>query len=142
MGTPPHRLSIAALAHSDVCAVLRVSGELDQASEKYFMDTVAGVVDAGNRHIILDVTALTFCDSRGLNCLLALHWLLRRRTGDLMLAGVGRRVAALLEHSGSTALFSSYTSVGQALRALPEPARPHWPPPAGRSTDEGVSPPA
>ncbi|MFD6435558.1 STAS domain-containing protein [Streptomyces venezuelae] len=138
----PHRLSIAGLAHSDVCAVLRLSGELDRASEKFFMDTLAVPVDAGRSHIILDVTALTFCDSRGLNCLLALHWLLRRRAGALMLAGVGRRLAALLEHSGSTALFSSHTSVGQALRSLPEPARPHWPPPAERSSDEGVSPPA
>ncbi|MEU6992921.1 STAS domain-containing protein [Streptomyces sp. NPDC046465] len=141
MGTPPHRLSITALARSDVCAVLRLTGELDQASEKFFMDTVAKVVDASHRHIILDVTALTFCDSRGLNCLLALHWLLRRRSGDLMLAGVGRRLATVLEHSGSTALFSAHTSVGQALRSLPEPARPHWPPAVERSTDEGVTPP-
>ncbi len=142
MGMPPHRLSIAGLADSDLCAVLRLSGELDQASEKFFMDTLAVALDAGRRHIVLDVTALTFCDSRGLNCLLALHWLLRRRAGDLMLAGVGRRLATLLEHSGSTALFSAHTSVGQALRSLPEPARPHWPPPAERSTDEGVSPSA
>lgn len=142
MGTPPHRLAMSRIAHSDVCAVLRLSGELDQASEKFFMDTVAGTVDAGHRHIVLDVTALTFCDSRGLNCLLALHWLLRRRAGDLMLAGVGRRLATLLEHSGSTSLFTSHTSVGQALRSLPETARPHWPPPAERSTDEGVAPPA
>ncbi|MFF1378377.1 STAS domain-containing protein [Streptomyces sp. NPDC058308] len=142
MGTPPHRLSITALARSDVCAVLRLTGELDQASEKFFMDTVAKVVDASHRHIILDVTALTFCDSRGLNCLLALHWLLRRRSGDLMLAGVGRRLATLLEHSGSTTLFSAHTSVGQALRSLPESARPHWPPPFERSADEGVTPPA
>ncbi|MEV0253067.1 STAS domain-containing protein [Streptomyces sp. NPDC050732] len=138
---PSHRLSIAGLAQSDLCAVVRLSGELDQASEKFFMDTLAGAVDAGRRHIVLDVTALTFCDSRGLNCLLALHWLLRRQAGDLMLAGVGRRLATLLEHSGSTALFSSHTSVGQALRSLPEPARPHWPPPAERGADEEVFPP-
>ncbi|MEU6121923.1 STAS domain-containing protein [Streptomyces sp. NPDC047123] len=142
MGTPPRRLTIVGLAHSDVCAVIRLSGELDQASEKFFMDTLGGLVDAGHRHIILDVTALTFCDSRGLNCLLALHWLLRRRTGALMLAGVGRRLGMLLENSGSTSLFTVHTSVGQALRSLPEPARPHWPPPAERSTGEGVSPPA
>ncbi|MFF1695910.1 STAS domain-containing protein [Streptomyces sp. NPDC058257] len=128
MSTQTHRLIINELARCEECAVLRVSGELDQNAEKFFLRTLGDSVMAGHRHLVLDVTALVFCDSRGLNCLLGVRWLLRRREGQLLLAGAGRHLVQLLTLTGSTELIPRYLSVGQALLALPPSQRPTWPP--------------
>ncbi|MFZ3566526.1 STAS domain-containing protein [Streptomyces sp. BH097] len=140
MSTQTSRLSITELTRCEHCAVLRVSGELDQDCEQFFLRTIGTRVLAGHRHLVLDVTALTFCDSRGLNCLLAARWLLRRREGLLLLAGPGRRLIDLLAQTGSTDLLASRPTVGQALADLPTEHRPVWPPPAHDRPDSGPSP--
>ncbi|MFJ8934806.1 STAS domain-containing protein [Streptomyces sp. NPDC102365] len=128
MSTQTHRLTISRITDCEHCAVLRISGELDQSCEEYFLGTLASIVDAGRRHVVLDVTALVFCDSRGLNCLLAIRWLLKRRDGRIILAGAGRRLSELLALTGSTELLPVRRTVGLALLELPEAERPVWPP--------------
>lgn len=144
MSTQFHRLTITEVVGCDDCAVLRVSGELDQSCEGFFMGTLGASVDAGHRHLVLDVTALLFCDSRGLNCLLAIQWLLERRSGKLLLAGAGRRLTELLAQTGSAELLPVRPTVGQALLELPEAHRPTWPPEPHREEtggDRNPSPP-
>ncbi|MEV8318610.1 STAS domain-containing protein [Streptomyces sp. NPDC059900] len=128
MSTETHRLTITELASCSDSAVLRVSGELDQSCEEYFLRTLGASVEAGHRHLVLDVTALMFCDSRGLNCLLAVRWLLERREGRLLLAGAGRRLTEMLTLTGSTELLPAHRTVGQAVLTLPADQRPLWPP--------------
>ncbi|MFD6286502.1 STAS domain-containing protein [Streptomyces sp. NPDC060205] len=131
MSTQTHRLTITQITEGEHCAVLRISGELDQSCEEYFLGFLAAIVDAGRRHLVLDVTALVFCDSRGLNCLLAIRWLLKRLDGRLILAGAGRRLSELLVLTGSTELLPVRRTVGLALLELPEEHRPVWPPTPG-----------
>ncbi|MFF5011430.1 STAS domain-containing protein [Streptomyces phaeochromogenes] len=128
MSTQTHRLTVTELASSDDIAVLRVSGELDHTCEEFFLRTFGASVGAGHRSLVLDVTALVFCDSRGLNCLLAVRWLLERRNGKILLAGAGRRLTELLVKTGSIELLPVWPTVGQALRELPAAHRPAWPP--------------
>ncbi|MGX1675227.1 STAS domain-containing protein [Streptomyces sp. NPDC055400] len=128
MSTQSQRLVITELASCDGCAVLRISGELDQSAEGLFLGTLGACVDAGHPYLVLDVTALSFCDSRGLYCLLAMRWLLDRRGGKLVLAGAGRRLTELLTQTGSVDLLPAQRSVGQALLSLPPTHRPVWPP--------------
>lgn len=122
------RLTLSALSSSPQCAVIRVGGELDHGGERLFLDTLGSSVDSGHRYLVLDLTTLTFCDSRGLNCLFAVRWLLRRQGGELLLAAVGRRVTYLLEQTGSTDVIAAYGSVREALEHVPEPLRADWPP--------------
>lgn len=138
MSTPRRHLSISGLASSDGCAVLRVSGQLDHHSERDFLVTMGAAVADGHRYLILDVTALAFCDSRGLNCLLGLHWILDRRGGTLLLAGAGSRLSQLLELTGSSALLPTHRAVTEALRQVPELHRPIWPPRAAGGDEERV----
>ncbi|MFZ3566023.1 STAS domain-containing protein [Streptomyces sp. BH097] len=141
MSTQAGRLSVTELARCEHCAVLRVSGELDQNCEQFFLRAIGSRVLSGHRHLVLDVTALTFCDSRGLNCLLAARWLLRRREGLLLLAGPGRRLSDLLSQTASNELLPSHSTVSGALEALPPHHRPVWPPPA-RGGEDTAAPPA
>ncbi|MFE9836784.1 STAS domain-containing protein [Streptomyces sp. NPDC005551] len=138
MSTRTHRLTITEITRCDACAVLRVSGEFDHSCEGLFLGTLGASMDAGHRHLVLDVTALVFCDSRGLNSLLAVRWLLERRQGRLMLAGAGRRLTELLAQTGSSELLPSRLTVGQALLDLPAEHRPVWPPVASSPEDRAV----
>ncbi|MCX4835181.1 STAS domain-containing protein [Streptomyces sp. NBC_00006] len=141
MSTQAGRLSVTELARCEHCAVLRVSGELDQNCEQFFLRAIGSLVLSGHRHLVLDVTALTFCDSRGLNCLLAARWLLQRREGMLLLAGPGRRLSDLLVQTASNELLPSHSTVSQALKVLPRHHRPVWPPPA-HDGEGAAEPPA
>ncbi|GAB2812833.1 STAS domain-containing protein [Streptomyces daliensis] len=127
---PPEssHVRITALAACDGCAVVRVSGDLDYVSERQFLTSLGAAAAAGYRYLILDVTALSFCDSRGLYCMLSLRWLLHRRDGALLLAGVGRRLADLLHQTSSDTLLRAFDTVRQALDTVPEHHRPVWPP--------------
>ncbi|MFW6692753.1 STAS domain-containing protein [Streptomyces sp. MAR4 CNX-425] len=122
------RLTLRVLSSSADCAVIRVGGELDHGGERLFLDTLGESVDTGHRYLVLDMTTLTFCDSRGLNCLFAVRWLLRRQGGELLLAAVGRRLTYLLEQTGGSDMIATYRSVREALDHVPERLRAGWPP--------------
>ncbi|MGW8375438.1 STAS domain-containing protein [Streptomyces sp. ODS28] len=123
--TPPLRLTT--LIDGPECAVMRLAGELDVRSEHQFLTQAGDMVTRGHRYLVLDVTALRFCDSRGLNCLLALEWLCRQFSGQLLLASPGSRLLHLLMLVQVQEIFSCYPTVGHALSAIPPAHRPAWP---------------
>ncbi|MBZ4017623.1 STAS domain-containing protein [Streptomyces purpurogeneiscleroticus] len=118
---------MTALASCEAGTVLRISGELDHCTEQLFRTSIGTFLDRGHRHVVLDCATLTFCDSRGLNCLLSLQWLLERRQGRLLLARVRHNVARVLHLTGSGELLRTYPTVSQALATLPGEERPGWP---------------
>lgn len=128
MSAEMRSLAVTTVVEADECAVLRVSGELDLRTEQAFLTEARSIVSAGHRFLVLDLTALRFCDSRGLSCLLALEWLCRRLEGRLFLASLGVRMLRLLIGTQSLSVFSCFPTVGHALAAVPEGARPAWPP--------------
>ncbi|UNO41627.1 STAS domain-containing protein [Streptomyces sp. MST-110588] len=132
------RLTITTLADGEQCAVLRVAGELDMHGERQFLDEVGAVIADGRRFLVLDLTALRFCDSRGLNCLLAVEWLCRRMQGRLLLASLGMRVLNVLLVTRAVDAFTCFPTVGHALTAVPDEHRPAWPP--ALTAGDGVPP--
>ncbi|MEU7176850.1 STAS domain-containing protein [Streptomyces celluloflavus] len=128
MSSETRPLAVTAIVREEECAVLRVSGELDLRTEQAFLAEARSLVSAGHRFLVLDLTALRFCDSRGLSCLLALEWLCRRLAGRLLLASLGGRMLRLLAGTQSIGVFSCFPTVGHALAAVPDGSRPSWPP--------------
>ena len=59
--------------------ILTLAGELDGSTYQRVIDTVQGIYDAGGRHLVLDLTDLTFISSAGL---VALHTSLRLMQGE------------------------------------------------------------
>ncbi|MFI8997709.1 STAS domain-containing protein [Streptomyces sp. NPDC053542] len=129
----PDGLEMTALASCEAGTVLRISGELDHCTEQLFRASIGTFLDRGHRHVVLDCATLSFCDSRGLNCLLSLQWLLERRQGRLLLARVRHNVTRVLHLTGSGDLLRTYPTVAQALAALPAEERPRWSAGAGAS---------
>lgn len=122
------RLNLTLLVETEGCALLRAAGELDVHTEARFLADAGELVDGGHLYLVLDLTALTFCDSRGLNCLLALDWLCRRLDGRLILASVGSRLLQLLDQTKVRDRFLVRPSVRAALETVPAEHRPVWPP--------------
>jgi anti-sigma B factor antagonist len=134
MAEKSRRLNLTLLVATDGCALLRAAGELDVHTEQRFLADAGELVDSGHLYLVLDLTALTFCDSRGLNCLLALDWLCRRLDGRLILASLGNRLLQLLEQTKVRDRFLVVPTVGAALDAVPAEHRPAWPPVAPDAT--------
>ncbi|GAA4686694.1 hypothetical protein GCM10023347_47610 [Streptomyces chumphonensis] len=121
-------ITLTDVVQTQGCAMLRVAGKLDVSTEQQLQEHAGTLVDAGHHHLVLDLTALAFCDSRGLNCLLSLNWLCQRFNGELLLAAVGNRVLQMLALTGTQHVFRCYPTPGAALAAVPPEHRPVWPP--------------
>lgn len=57
--------------------VIYLTGELDLATTPQLQSAVRQIIDAGEHHITLDLTGLTFCDSTGLGLFVAINHQLR-----------------------------------------------------------------
>src|SRR5919202_189512 len=65
--------------------------------------------------LVFDLSAVTFVDSSGLRELLRARMECDRRGGRLVLAGVPRTVARLLDLTGTTTMFEIAPTLGAAL---------------------------
>ncbi|MFC9591221.1 STAS domain-containing protein [Streptomyces sp. NPDC056944] len=101
--------------------VLRVQGELDLVTSPRIRRRVHDAVAGGRHELVIDLSAVRFCDSSGVGVLIASRRLLRSCGGRLRLilpeerddrgGHVGRVLAAL----GVRRLFDVYEDVPEAL---------------------------
>ncbi|MGZ4427438.1 MAG: STAS domain-containing protein [Nocardioidaceae bacterium] len=71
----------------EVGALVRVSGQLDFSNAHRLLEAVRGVDLNGRRHVVLDLSRLTFCDARGLSVVLRADRLVRAEGGQLSIRG-------------------------------------------------------
>jgi anti-sigma B factor antagonist len=90
--------------------VLSVSGELDLAAAVPFCALVDSSRSAGHRRLLLDLTDLEFCDSRGLRALI--------RAVDEVHASAGR-VAVVPPADGAVARTFTLSGAGELLPLCP-----------------------
>ena len=106
------RVEIRPVTHAET-AVLVLVGELDR-------DTVDPLREAleerlGADRVVVDCSALRFCDSSGLNALLKARLRMREAGGRLELAGIRRPVARMFEITGAQTVFRVYETLDEAL---------------------------
>lgn len=79
--------------------VLRIGGEIDMATAPAFAEALHAHVQAGEpgTELVVDLTALTFIDVRGLTALLTAAEAARSRGSDLRVAGRPRCLLRLVE---------------------------------------------
>jgi anti-anti-sigma factor len=73
-----------------------VAGELDIATAADFGIELARLVRDRGPDVVIDVSALAFCDARGLAAIVAADGLARRRGGAVTLVGVRPQLARIL----------------------------------------------
>lgn len=77
-------------------ARVAAAGELDIATAGRFGTELARVIDEYGPDVLIDASALTFCDARGLAAIVSADGLARRRGGAVTLTGVRPQMARIL----------------------------------------------
>ncbi|MEU7025196.1 STAS domain-containing protein [Streptomyces sp. NPDC015232] len=101
--------------------VLRISGELDLVTSPLIRRRLHEAVAGGRHDVVLDLSAVRFCDSSGVGVLVAARRLMRSCGGRLRLilpargAEDGAHVNRVLAALGVRRLFEVYADVPAAL---------------------------
>ncbi len=113
-----HRLTVD-VRRTGSGAVITPAGELDHHSADKLRESLDQCVADGCFRIVIDCSGLEFCDSTGLNVLLATRVDVEAAGGQVHLAGMRPNVARVFEITGAGAVFTLHGSLDDALAALP-----------------------
>ena len=81
-------------------SIVYVSGEVDAYSAARLRDSLAGLINAGSRHIVVDLADVSFMAASGLGVLVAAGKRLRRHDGKLLLRSAPPSVQKMIEITG------------------------------------------
>ncbi|MFE9933667.1 STAS domain-containing protein [Streptomyces sp. NPDC005533] len=98
-------------------ALAHIAGDLDIATAPQLRTQALALIEQGHRHLILDLGAVTFCDSSGFNALVGIFRCAKTAGGSLVLAAVPDRLERLLDLTGLGALLPSHPTAAHALVA-------------------------
>jgi anti-sigma B factor antagonist len=110
----------AVATNGDDVAVLLAGGELDYAASPQLKERLGESIDAGARHLVLDLSMATFIDSTAIGVLVGTVMRLREDGGSLTIvcAGENQRVLRIFEIAGVDSLITLHRSREEALSAL------------------------
>ncbi|MFE3874557.1 STAS domain-containing protein [Kitasatospora sp. NPDC059146] len=94
--------------------VVPLSGDLDDFAAPELRRLFDVLVDGGAPRLVVDLAAVGFVDSSGLNALLGAARRVREGGGGLRLAGAAPRVRDVVELSGVSAVLPLYPDVAAA----------------------------
>jgi anti-sigma B factor antagonist len=87
-------------------AVVSVSGEIDLYTAPRLQSELMTALSRSPVRLIVDMSGVEFCDSTGINVLLAAHRQARERGGELQLAGPGSATRKVLQVTGLETVFT------------------------------------
>lgn len=100
-------------------AILELSGRLTVNDRPGLLkEAVVSAVDAGARHVLLDLSGVRYIDSTRLGEIIASHVTVSRRGGHLRLVGTPDRINELLSLAGLSGVFERYATAEEAQKAL------------------------
>lgn len=98
-------------------ALAHVAGDLDIAAAPHLRAQALALIDQGHRHLILDLAAVTFCDSSGFNALIGILRCAKEADGTLVLSAVPDRLERLLDLTSLSTLLPAHPTAAHALVA-------------------------
>jgi anti-sigma B factor antagonist len=108
-------LKVTSLTQGDRI-VVSVRGEVDLYTVPRLQRELAGALAAGQPvRLVVDLSGVEFCDSTGVNALLAAHRQAREAGGDLELAGPRPAVRKILQVTGLESVFTVIESPAQSV---------------------------
>jgi anti-sigma B factor antagonist len=98
-------LKVTSRSHGDR-TVLSVTGEIDLYTAPTLQSELMTALSPGQVWVIVDMSGVDFCDSTGINVLLAAHRHARERGGGLQLASPGTATRKVLQVTGLESVFT------------------------------------
>ena len=108
----------ASVLHDEGLVLLALTGELDAAPTGRVQAAVDGVLADGKTLVVVDLTALSFCDSTGLGALVRVNRRIREAGGSVVVAGAQGPVARLLRLMSMERVLVLADDVGDALERM------------------------
>ena len=97
--------------------VLEVGGEVDVYTAPRLRERLVELIDAGSRHVVVDLGRVDFLDSTGLGVLVGALKRVRSNDGDLYLVCTQPRIRKVFEVTGLTKVFSLFDTVEDAVKS-------------------------
>ena len=110
-------VSVSRPAADDV-PVVAVSGEVDVYSAPELKQSLTGLLHAGAKSVVVDLTEVAFLDSTGLGALVEVRAAASESGGALPIVCSQERILKLFTITGLDGVFSIYSNVDEALAAL------------------------
>lgn len=101
--------------------VVATTGEIDLHTAPRLQADLAELMQDGSARLIVDLSGVEFCDSTGVNVLLAAMRRAHEQNGSLSLVSPQAAVRKVLGITGLDSVFPVRESVEEAIRMPPEP---------------------
>lgn len=108
------RLQIESLPQGEY-GIAAVSGEIDLATVDELRDALHRLIEAGTRHLVLDLAQVSFIDSTGLGVLVGARSKVESLNGSFSIAGATPRTFKLFRITGLTSVFTFFERRQDAL---------------------------
>jgi anti-sigma B factor antagonist len=103
------------------CAIVAVSGDVDISTSPDLRQALAGVVAAGNRVIVVDLSGVRFIDSTGLGVLVGAYTAVRNAGGRLAVVNNHAAVLKVLNITALDDVLGVHPTLAKAVAAVCEP---------------------
>jgi anti-sigma B factor antagonist len=112
-----HRLGLSTRFESR-SVIVAIEGELDIATAADLQEHIRTAIDDHGPWLILDLSALEFMDSSGLNVIISAYRTIRERNGSLSLAHLNERVTKIVRMVGLQRQVAVHQTVATAVAAM------------------------
>jgi anti-anti-sigma factor len=103
---------------TDGVLVLGISGKIHTEASDELLARLNSLIDRGERHLLLDFSAVGYINSSGLRALLIVARKLNGLSGKMVVARATEWVQQVLQISGCTSVVGVYPSKEEALKAF------------------------
>ncbi|MCY9786231.1 STAS domain-containing protein [Nocardiopsis sp. EMB25] len=112
-----HRLGLSTRVDSR-SVIVAIEGELDIATAADLQQHIESAIDDHGSFLILDLSALDFMDSSGLNVIINAYRTVREQGGSLALAALNERVTKVVRLVGLHRQVPVHQTVATAIAAM------------------------
>jgi anti-sigma B factor antagonist len=106
------------------CAIVAASGDVDISTSPDLREALANVLAAGNRSLVVDLSAVRFIDSTGLGVLVGAYTAVRNAGGRLALVNDHAAVLKVLSITALDEVLSVRPTLDKAVAAVREANEP------------------
>ncbi len=101
----------------ELCSVVSVAGKIDATTSDDLEDRLLGLIDGGEKHIILDLEDTAYISSAGLRVLIVVTKYLYD-TGSFCICNASDNVQEIIEMAGFNAFMTIYDDLETAREAI------------------------
>lgn len=98
--------------------VLKVAGEIDLYTAPEFKSAIISLIESGSKHVIVDLSKVSYMDSGGFGVLLGAVRRVRPLGGSVALVGCTGSILRILKITRLDTIFTLCSTVEEAIHAI------------------------